>query len=55
VRFTENRAVRNSFLSDILADSDGQEGAINQFQRSVLSETAGAGTPGLIETACIDG
>jgi hypothetical protein len=45
VRFTENKVVRNSILSDILADSEREEGAIADFQRSVLSETAGAGVP----------
>ena len=43
VRFTENKVVRNSILSDILADSERKEGAVADFQRSVLSETAGAG------------
>jgi hypothetical protein len=61
VRFTENKVVRNSILSDILSGfGNGEEGAIAEFQRSVLSETAGARfpkvwVPGLIEKACIDG
>jgi hypothetical protein len=60
VRFTENKVVRNSILSDILADSEQERGPIADFQRSVLSETAGARfprywVPGLIEKACIDG
>src|SRR6186713_1690916 len=46
VRFTENRAVRNSFLSDILRGfgTETRE-RLAGFQRSVLSETAGARFP----------
>jgi hypothetical protein len=34
---------------------NGKEEAIAMFWESALSETAGAGVPGLIEKACIDG
>ena len=49
MRFTENKVVRNPILSDILADSKQEREPVADFQRSVLSETAGAGVPGLIE------
>jgi hypothetical protein len=56
VRFTNNPVIRNAFLSDILTDSrDGPVTDRRVVCVAYLSETAGAGVPGLIEAACIDG
>jgi hypothetical protein len=43
VRFTENRVIRNSFLSGIQLEAGTGEEAVTDFQCSVLSETAGTG------------
>jgi len=54
VRFTENKVIRNSILSDILADSERTGERLPVFSEASCPRLQ-APAAGLIETACIDG